>query len=78
MASGIMVGVLKEQHANHIVLGDNIHIPLPDGLAVERFTSGTPVTITYGYDRGGQMIVEGIKRTVTPKLPDVAPTTPGA
>jgi hypothetical protein len=45
MANGIMVGALKEQHADHLVVIDGTHIPLADGLlTVERFGPETSLT----------------------------------
>jgi hypothetical protein len=68
MVSGIMVGILEEQHAGHIVLSDSTRLPLADGLILERFGSGAHVTIDYSRDSGGEMVVQSIKRTsgVTP------------
>jgi hypothetical protein len=66
MALGILVGVLKEQHAHHIVLTDSTRIPLADGLIVERFGSGTHVTITFNRDSAGEMVVQSIQRGAAP------------
>jgi hypothetical protein len=66
MVSGIMVGVLKEQHPDHIVLSDSTRIPLAEGLILEQFGAGTRVTITYSRDSEGEMIVESIKRSEGP------------
>ena len=66
MVSGIMVGVLKEQHTDHIVLSDSTHMALADGLTVERFGSGTRVTITYSRDSAGEMVVQSIQRGAAP------------
>jgi hypothetical protein len=64
MLSGIMVGVLTEQHAKHIVLDDSFRIPLPDGLTVKRFGSGAHVTVVYSYGDRGELVVESIKGSV--------------
>jgi hypothetical protein len=54
MVSGIMLAVLKEQHADRIVLIDSTYVPLPEGLIVDRITSGSRVTILYSRsDDGG-------------------------
>ncbi len=45
MVSGIMLAVLKEQHADSIVLSDSTYVPLPEGLIVERITSGSFSTV---------------------------------
>jgi hypothetical protein len=62
MASGVMVGILKEQHPDHLVLSDTARIPLPDGLIVEQFGAGTRVTIIYRRESGGKIIVQSITR----------------
>jgi len=41
MVSGIVVGILKEQHSDHIVLTDASRVPLPDGLVLEHLPSGS-------------------------------------
>lgn len=70
-ASGVMVGILKEQHADHLVMSDGSRIPLPAGLIVEQFAAGARVTITYGRERGGEIIVQSITRSgVQPPGPD--------
>ena len=66
MVSGIMVGILKEQQAHHIVLSDSTRMALADGLIVERFGSGTRVTITYNRDSAGAMVVQSIQRGAAP------------
>jgi hypothetical protein len=58
-----MVGVVKEQHADHIVLSDSARIPLVKGLIVEQFGAGTRVTITYSRESGGEIIVQSIQRS---------------
>jgi hypothetical protein len=62
-SSGVMVGILKEQHADHLVMSDTARIPLPDGLSVEQFATGTRVTITYLRESGGKIIVQSITRS---------------
>jgi hypothetical protein len=62
MASGVLVGILKEQHADCIVLGDTAPIPLPAGLILDRFDAGTLVSIDYIRDSDGVMLVQGMKR----------------
>ena len=65
MVSGIMLAVLKEQHADSIVLSDSTHVPLPEGLIVERITSGSRVVILYSRrDDGGGMVVLSVTRSI--------------
>ena len=68
MASGIMVGILKEQHPDHIVLTDASRVSFPDGLVVERFPSGSSLTILYSRDGDAEMIVKSITRSSTSHL----------
>lgn len=69
MLSGIMVGILTAQRPDHIVLGDTSRIALPEGLIVEQFGRGTPVTVAFSYDGAGTMVVESVKRSDWPGLP---------
>ncbi len=64
MVSGIMLAVLQEQHADSIVLSDSTYVPLPEGLIVERITSGSRVVILYSRsDEGGEMVVLSVTRS---------------
>jgi hypothetical protein len=58
-----MVGRIKEQHTGHIILEDRTRLSLANGLSLEQFDSGELVTITYGRDSGGGMVVESITRS---------------
>lgn len=65
MVSGIMLAVLKEQHADSIVLSDSTYVALPEGLVVERITSGSRVVILYSRsDDGGGMVVLSVTRSM--------------
>jgi hypothetical protein len=83
MVSGITVGVLKELHADHIVLSDSTCIPFAEGLAVDQIAPGSRITIVYSRnDDGGGMVVESIKQSISieefPYLPTLlAPPTSG-
>ena len=83
MVSGITVGVLKELHADHIVLSDSRCIPLSEGLAVDQIAPGSRITIVYSRnDDGGGMVVQSIKQSMSieefPYLPPLlAPPTSG-
>jgi hypothetical protein len=63
MVSGVLIGALKEQHADFIVLGDNVPLPVPAGLILDRFDPGTLVTIDYNRDSEGVRVVQGMKRS---------------
>jgi hypothetical protein len=74
MVSGISVGILKEQHSQHIVLGDSSRVQLPNGLVLERFPSASSVTILYSRDDAGEMVVQSITRSATSDLRHVPPS----
>ncbi len=64
MVSGVIVAVLKEQYADHVVLSDGTRIPLAEGLVVRRMESGSQVTIVYRRnDDGGGVVGLNISRT---------------
>lgn len=63
MVTGMMVGKIKEQHTGHIILNDSSRLSLPTWLTLERFNPGDLVTITYGRDSGGAMVVQSITRS---------------
>ncbi len=60
--TGVMVARIKEQHTGHIILGDSTRLSLANGLSLEQFDSEDLVTITYGRDSGGGVVVESITR----------------
>jgi len=62
MVTGVMVGRIKEQYAGHIILADNTRLSLANGLSLEHVASEDLVTITYGRDSGGGMVVQSITR----------------
>ena len=66
-ATGVMIGRIKEQHPGHIILDDSTRLSLANGLSLEHFDSGDLVTITYGRDSGGGMVVESITRSAAPR-----------
>jgi hypothetical protein len=68
MVSGIMVGVLKEQHPGHLLLADRRRISLPEGLIVDRFGPATPITILYSRDGAAEMVVQSVTRSTTSHL----------
>lgn len=47
MVCGITVGVLKELHADHIVLSDSSCIPFAEGLVADQIAPGSRITIVY-------------------------------
>jgi hypothetical protein len=67
---GVMFAMLEEQHADHIILSDDSHIRLAEGLIVERLGSGARLTITYSRDGAGAMVAQRIKRSDLPRVSD--------
>jgi hypothetical protein len=67
MASGMMFGILEEQHAGHIVLSDGIPIRLAAGLKLERLAAGTRVAIAYRRDLAGEIVAETVTRSASPQ-----------
>jgi len=83
MVCGITVGVLKELHADHILLSDSTCIPFAEGLAVDQIAPGSRITIVYSRkDDDGGMVAQSIKHSIGIEdfayLPTLlAPPTPG-
>ena len=74
MVSGIVIGILKEQHSDHIVLADAPRVPFPHGLIPEQLPSGSSVTILYSRDGAGEMVVKSIARSPVSDLRHVPPS----
>ena len=67
-----MFGVLKEQHADHIVLSDSSRIALAAGLILEPFGLGARITITYSRDGDDAMVAQSVKTSAIPRVSDRA------
>jgi hypothetical protein len=63
MVTGVIVGKIKEQHVDHIILADSTRLSLAKGLTLEHLDSEDLVTITYGRGSGGGMVVQSITRS---------------
>jgi hypothetical protein len=59
----MMFGILKEQHADCIVLTNGTRIAGAEGL--ERFSPGTRLAIAYSRDGAGGLVTESITRTTS-------------
>jgi hypothetical protein len=68
--AGVILGILEAQHADCIVLSDRERIPLPKGLILESFPSGTSVTVIFTRDGDGKMAVQNITCTELARVPD--------
>ena len=63
MVTGVICAVLKELHADHIVLSDSTDIPFAEGLIVGQIGAGSRVTVVYSRDdRNGRMLAQSITR----------------
>jgi len=67
MALGMMFGILKEQHADHIVLSESTRIRLADGLKLERLGIGERVAITYRRDAAGEIVAQSVTLNASPE-----------
>jgi hypothetical protein len=73
MVSRIVVGILKEQHSDHIILTDASRVSLPHGMVLEHFPVGASVTILYGRNDAGEMVVKSITPSDTSHLRHLPP-----
>ena len=73
MVSRIVVGILKEQHSDHVVLTDASRVSLPHGMVLEYFPAGSRVTIFYGHNDAGEMVVKSITPSDTSHLRHLPP-----
>jgi hypothetical protein len=73
MVSRIVVGILKEQHSDHIILTDASRVSLPHGMVLEYFPAGSRVTIFYGHNDAGEMVVKSITPSDTSHLRHLPP-----
>jgi hypothetical protein len=62
MAGGVIVGVLRERHADHIVLRDGTQVFLSAKQSASEFAIGTSLTVAYTVKKGGKKMVDGIWR----------------
>jgi hypothetical protein len=67
MALGMMYGILKEQHANHLVLTESTRIQLADGLRLKEFGVGARVAITYHRNPEGEIVAETVTFNAPPQ-----------
>ena len=67
MASGMMYGILKEQHADHIVLSEHTRVRLADGLKLTQFGVGARIAITYHRNPDGEIVAETVTFSASPQ-----------
>jgi len=62
MAGGVIVGVLRERHADHIVLRDGTRVFLSAKQTATEFAIGTSLTVAYTVKKGGKKMADDIWR----------------
>jgi hypothetical protein len=62
MAGGVIVGILRERHADHLVFRDGTKIFLPAKLASSQFPLGTGLTVAYTVKKDGVKLADNIWR----------------
>lgn len=60
MAGGVIVGILRERHKDHIVLDDGTKIFLTDKQTASGLSLGTSLTVAYTAKRDGKKVVDNI------------------
>ena len=67
MALGMMYGILKEQHADHIVLSEYTRVRLADGLSLEPLGVGARIAISYSRDPHGEIVAQKVTHNASPE-----------
>jgi hypothetical protein len=62
MAGGVIVGILRERHADHIVLRDGTQVFLSAKQSASEFVVGTALTVAYTVKKGGKKLADNIWR----------------
>jgi hypothetical protein len=62
MAGGVIVGVLRERHGDHIVLRDGTRVFLSAKQLATKFAIGTSLTVAYTVKKGGKKMADDIWR----------------
>ncbi len=60
MAGGVMVGILRERHKDHIVLDNGTKIFLTDKQTASGLKTGTSLTVAYTAKSDGRKIADNI------------------
>lgn len=63
MAGGVLVGILRERHADHIILRDGTQVFLTGKETAREFAIGTSLTVSYTLKKDGKKVVDNIWRT---------------
>jgi hypothetical protein len=62
MSGGVIVGILRERHADHIVLRDGTQVFLSAKQSASEFVVGTALTVAYTVKKGGKKLADNIWR----------------
>ncbi len=62
MAGGVIVGILQERHADHIVLRDGTLVFLTAKQATSQFALGISLTVAYTVKKDGKKVADDIWR----------------
>jgi hypothetical protein len=60
MAGGVMIGILREYHKDHIVLEDGTKIFLTEKQTASGLNPGTSLTVSYTAKSGGRKVADNI------------------
>jgi hypothetical protein len=62
MAGGVIVGILQERHADHIILRDGTQVFVTAKQSVSQFAVGISLTVAYTVKKDGRKIADNIWR----------------
>ncbi|MGH7384136.1 MAG: hypothetical protein ACREKG_03070 [Candidatus Rokuibacteriota bacterium] len=62
MAGGVIVGILQERHADHIVLRDGTLVFLTAKQSASQFALGISLTVAYTVKKDGRKMADNIWR----------------
>ncbi|HSE03523.1 MAG TPA: hypothetical protein VLK35_05140 [Methylomirabilota bacterium] len=62
MAGGVIVGILQERHADHIILRDGTRVFLTAKQADSQFAIGVSLTVAYTVKKDGRKMADDIWR----------------
>ena len=57
---GVIVGILRERHADHIILRDGTQVFLTGKQAAREFAIGTSLTVAYTLKKDGKKVADNI------------------
>lgn len=62
MAGGVIVGILRERHADHIILRDGTRVFLTAKQSASEFAIGISLTVAYTLKKDGRKMADNIWR----------------